>query len=98
MDDIVFISLSCIDCENTHCDKSRRYIPSDSLEGCTRKVTEDEAAKYYHLLEEVAPFMYINTTKEYQSRTYKEIIDYLEYIYSCPFGQKLNKYGKIKGV
>lgn len=96
MDDETFISLRCIDCENTNCRISKRYVPIDSLEGCTRKVSEDEAAKYYHLLEEVAPFLNIKTTKEQQSRIYKEIIDYLEYIYTKPFGQKLNKRGEIR--
>lgn len=95
-DDETFISLRCIDCENTTCRAAKRYVPIDSLEGCTRKVSEDDAAKYYHLLEEVAPFLYIKTSKEYQSRTYKEITDFLEYIYSKPFGQKLNRKGTIR--
>ena len=91
------IKLKCSECENSTCCYSNKYIPIDSLEGCTRKVIEDVEIEYYHLINEVAPFMYMNTTKEYQTKTYNQIINLLNNIYSMPIGQKLDKKGKVKG-
>lgn len=96
MDEDNIITLRCIDCENVDCEICRNgsFLTLESKKGCTRKVNDLDYAKYIHYMEEVAPFMYINTSTEYQNRTYNEIIDFLEYIYSCPIGQKLNHNGK----
>lgn len=51
-----FITLRCIDCENPTCDISRKYVFQNSKEGCTREVSEEVAARYYHYMEEVVPF------------------------------------------
>lgn len=90
------VKLRCGECENISCCYANKYIPMDSLEGCTRKVTEDMEIEYYHLINEVAPFMYMNTTKEYQNNVYHQIIQLLNNIYSMPIGVKLNKKGKAK--
>lgn len=92
--DCTYITLNCADCENSDCDLANKYIPDGSNEGCTRRVPEDIAALYYHYIEEVLPFMYIKTSKEYQNRMYKEIIDFFYRLYAAPIGRKLNRSGK----
>ena len=93
---MAIIKLQCGTCENSTCCYSKKYIPYDSLEGCTRKVDEDLEIEYYHMINEVAPFMYMKTTKEYQNKTYKEIIGLLDKVYSSPIGVKLDKHSKVK--
>lgn len=92
----MYITLRCFDCENIECKicPCGKYISENSKQGCTRQLTDEEADKYYHLLEEVRPFIYKDTTKEYQNKTYKKIIDFLYDIYSKPLGQKIGKSGK----
>lgn len=95
MDNYCYITLRCLYCENSNCSIARKYIPQDSKEGCTRKVTEDISDTYEHYIKEVIPFMYIKTSKEYQKRMYKEITDFFISIYKCPIGNKLSSNGKI---
>lgn len=92
------IQLKCSECENSRCCYARRYIPYDSLEGCTRKVSEELELQYEHLVHEVQPFMYMKTTKEYQNKTYNDIINCLQNIYNSPMGQKLDSKGKVRGL
>lgn len=87
MDEI--IRLYCNTCENSDCTIGRAYIPEDSNEGCTRRVPEVLMDSYTHLIDEVSPFMYMNTKKEYQNNMYKQIIDTLYKIYDCPVGAKI---------
>lgn len=89
MEEKVYITLKCRECENTTCKLNKQWLHPDSQCGCTREVSEETSAQYQHLMYEVAPFMDIDTTQEYQKRTYNEIIDFLDYIYSCPLGQKI---------
>lgn len=93
----MYITLRCRDCENTQCSicPKGNYIAENDMRGCTRQVSIEEAARYQHYLQEIAPFMYMATTKEYQNTQYKNIIDFLYYIYTRPIGQKLNKNGKV---
>lgn len=93
----MYITLRCRDCENTQCNIYPKgvYVSETDLRGCTRKVSDDDAAKYHHYIHEVAPFMYMDTSKEYKNTQYKNIINFLLHIYSQPLGQKLNKNGKI---
>lgn len=88
----MFITLHCKECENTSCDlcPQGKYL-SDGLYGCTRKVSDEEYSKYEHLMYEVAPFMYMKTSKEYKNEQYRNIIDFLNHVYSCPLGNKLSK-------
>lgn len=95
-DEVYYLTLRCGECENYDCKicPQGTYVPEDSLRGCTRKVREDDVAKFEHYMVEVLPFMK-TYSKEAASRTYKEIIDFLFYIYSCPLGQKLGKSGRV---
>lgn len=92
----MYVTLRCKECENTNCPicPIGKYIDDNNLCGCTRLVSNDDAAQYYHLLKEVAPFMYMNTSKEYKNTQYKNIISFLEYLYTLPIGTKINKNGK----
>lgn len=91
-----FITLRCIKCEKELCGLARNYIPFDSKEGCTRKVSEETAARFKHYIEEVIPFWNMYDSS-YQKRSYIEIINFLfEYIYNAPVGQKLDYFGKVR--
>ena len=92
--------LRCRDCEHVNCIYSHKYIPENSLEGCTRIVTDDTCAKYEHyLLEKWPNALAMNYPKEHISQIYSEIINFLDSeIYVAPIGQKLNKHGKIKNL
>lgn len=52
----VFITLNCLDCDFAECYIHPRGRTIIGKEGCTRKVEEDIAAKFYHYIEEVIPF------------------------------------------
>lgn len=95
---IVFLTLRCSECENTKCVFANGYIPSGSLEGCTRNISDDSFAKYMYYLEERWPNeLCIKYSQEHINRTYNEIIEFLETeIYAAPIGNKLNKQGKCK--
>lgn len=93
--DETFLTLKCHDCENDKCELYPIGTYIYDKEGCTRKVTEEEKAKFLHYMNEVLPFIRFYKTDKAKKDMYKEIDDYLFYIYSKPLGQKLNKYGKI---
>lgn len=95
---IVFLVLRCSECENINCVFANKYIPYGSLEGCTRNVSDDTYAKYIYYLEERWPNeLAANYSREHISRTYSEIIDFLETeVYAAPIENKLNKQGKCK--
>ena len=52
----IFIRLNCKDCEFIECNIHPCGRTIRKKEGCTRKVSEDTAAKFYHYIEEVVPF------------------------------------------
>lgn len=95
--DCEIVTLRCIECENSMCGLARKYVPVDSLEGCTRKLNEETAAKYHHYINEVWPMMNPAIySLDYIGEKYAEIIEFLNSeIYTSPIGQKLNKNGKI---
>lgn len=96
---MAIITLRCIDCENDACCYSRKYFPYESLEGCTRVVSDEVADKHFYYMNEVAPFMNIKSSTEKTAPQYKKIIDFLfNEIYSAPIGQKLDTKGKVKGI
>ena len=99
MEDTYIITLRCYDCENDNCElcPCGTVVDEDNLRGCTRKVSEDDFARYEHYIEEVAPFLHLNTYNA-SSALYKEIIDFLFYLYSQPLGQKLGKNGRATSV
>lgn len=92
----MFITLHCNECENNDCTlyPLGKYLSADGKYGCTREVSEADYDKYEHLMYEVAPFMYIKTSQEQRDEQYKDIINFLHHIYSCPLGNKLGKSGK----
>lgn len=96
MDDLCFVTLRCKDCENDECSLCLQgtWISEDSLQGCTRKVTEEEKVKFTHYQEEVVPFLHLNKNKNSERSIYKEVISFLQDIYSKPIGTKLSKRGK----
>lgn len=94
-EDFYFVRLKCIECDNDECKicPLGSYISSDSEQGCTRKVSEEDYAKYQHYMLEVLPTMRL-LPLDAGKRVYKEIIDFLFHIYSCPLGAKIGKSGR----
>ena len=89
------IKLKCSECENINCNIARLMVPKESKEGCIKKIPENLYIKYIHYINEVAPFMYKNTTREYQTKIYIEIIDLLFSIYEYPSVKKIGENGKV---
>ena len=83
----MYVTLRCQTCDNIDCPIARLYVPYDSLEGCTREVTEDLAAQYTHAIEEVLPFA--KTSSQFDS-----IEQTLSEIYQSNIGRKLDAKGK----
>lgn len=99
MENYTYVTLRCGQCENPSCALCplETYIPIESKRGCTRRMSEIDAAKYKHYIEEVLPFLHKAKNKEAMSRIYSEIVDFLFHVYSLPLGTKLDKYGKAIG-
>ncbi|HAU87282.1 MAG TPA: hypothetical protein DCW90_17885 [Lachnospiraceae bacterium] len=93
----MYITLRCNECENTDCKlyPCGKWLDTDGQYGCTRNISDDDYAQYIHLTEDIAPFMYMKTTREYKNKAYQNLIGFYNYLYSCPVGQKLNRNGKI---
>lgn len=85
----MYVTLRCQKCDNTDCPIARLYVPYDSLEGCTREVSEDLAAQYTHAIEEVLPFA--KTSSQFDS-----VEQILNEIYQSSIGQKLDAKGKAQ--
>ena len=83
----MYVTLRCQTCDNIDCPIARLYVPYDSLEGCTREVTEDLAAQYTHAIEEVLPFA--KTSSQFDS-----VEQTLSEIYQSSIGRKLDAKGK----
>lgn len=83
----MYVTLRCQTCDNIDCPIARLYVPYDSLEGCTREVTEDLAAQYTHAIEEVLPFA--KTSSQFDS-----VEQTLSEIYQSNIGRKLDAKGK----
>lgn len=97
LDDLIFVRLYCNKCENQEC-KTRpigRWINVDAEElGCTKGVSEDLAAKYWHLIDETLPFLAANKNQEYKREIYKETEDVLKNIYAGQAGCLYDEKGK----
>lgn len=85
----MYVTLRCQTCDNIDCPIARLYVPYDSLEGCTREVTEDLAAQYTHAIEEVLPFA--KTSSQFDS-----VEQTLNEIYQSSIGRKLDAKGKAQ--
>lgn len=92
----VYLKLNCIDCEFVECKIAKKYVKNDSKEGCTRKVPEQDAAKFYHYIEEVIPFWKMYPA-DHIAKSYNQIIEFFyDYIYTAPITQRLDPRGKVK--
>ena len=83
----MYVTLRCQKCDNIDCPIARLYVPYDSLEGCTREVSEDLAAQYTHAIEEVLPFAKTSSQFDSIERTLNEV-------YQSNIGRKLDARGK----
>lgn len=83
----MYVTLRCQKCDNIECPIARAYVPYDSIEGCTRDVSEQEAQLFHHMVEEVLPFA--RTREQFEA-----VERCLEEVYSSPLGRKLDKAGK----
>ena len=52
----VYITLNCADCDFAECGIKLKNTIIHGKEGCTKKVSEDTAAQFYHYTEEIIPF------------------------------------------
>lgn len=91
----MYITLQCISCDNVNCRYGRYFIPDDSLEGCTRKVSEEQWEKLEHLTKEVLPFIPMYKNRHTAQDKLQEISTFLDEIYSCPLGKLLDAKGKV---
>ena len=87
----MFVTLRCQKCDNVDCPIARKYVPYESLEGCTRNVSESLAAKFRHDIEEVLPFVW--KRKDSQD-VFDTIESDLNEVYTAPIGCKLDMKGK----
>ena len=93
--DETFVTLQCRDCELDNCAFCKNGTYLYGKEGCTRKVSEETAARFQHFNQEVLPFWKTYTLQQI-NKSYIEHINFLfREIYSAPIGQKLDKYGKV---
>lgn len=83
----MFVTLRCRHCDKVDCPSARPYIPDDSLEGCTRQVSDLDAEKFQYYIEEVIP-MHPPMTRLLDAE------QFLQQIYQAPLGRKLDVKGK----
>lgn len=51
-----FVKLNCMNCDFIECGIKLKGTIIRGKEGCTKKVSEEDAVKFYHYTEEVIPF------------------------------------------
>lgn len=92
------LKLRCYTCDNAICDKARKYISEDSLEGCIREISEEDYETYYHYMSEILPMLPIFAAQGSDvDDSFNEIFDFLnKKIYQAPFIKKLDRRGKVK--
>lgn len=93
----MFVTLRCAECDNTECSAARAYVPQDSLEGCTRKLSDQESEEFYHLTEEVRPFLHLRPVSDATRQQFTAIDRLLDRVYLAPIGRKLGTDGRVKG-
>lgn len=93
----MIITLKCNECENFNCEicPIGSWIDPDSLKGCTRNVEEDICIQFFHLQQEISPFLKINPTPQKSEAYYREAARLQNKIYSTEVLQKIGKSGKI---
>lgn len=87
----MFLSLTCYDCDNAECELCPlgSCIDSESLEGCTRQVTEEFCARYQHEKNEVMPFALASNNADFAT-----IDNIQQLLYSKRIGTMLDANGK----
>lgn len=96
MDDLCYITLRCLYCEDDKCKYCPlgSYITYNNKSGCVREVDEDTAARFIHYTTEEIPF-WKTQSYDYVKQSYQEIIDFLyQNIYNAKIKHLLNKFGK----
>ncbi len=91
----MFVTLRCSICGNMDCPYARKYIPEDSLEGCTRQVSEELAEKFIHDTQEVLPFLRTRRRTESTDKSFAAIEKNFESIYSSALGRLIDSKGKV---
>lgn len=96
-DSEVILQLTCATCDNPDCKIAPKYIPADSLIGCTRWVPEEIYEQYVHYMEEIIPFWHLYKL-DFVNKSYFEIYNFLQDIYKkYPIVGKVDKKGKVIG-
>lgn len=90
----MYITLLCGECDNADCCVARAYIPEDSQEGCTREVTEEQQERIQYYMNEVLPFVHMGSSPQAAQSQLEEIASFLDTIYLCPLGTRLDSRGK----
>lgn len=91
----MFITLLCSKCGKIDCEYAREYVPEDSLEGCTRDVSEEQMGKFIHDTQELLPFLRQRPRSESTDKTFESIEKNFESIYASPLGRLIDSKGKI---
>lgn len=100
-EELVYIRLFCKNCENFDCKihPIGRWFNTDAELGCTKGISETLAAQYYHLNQEVMPFMYINkSNQDVINKNYMELVNIENQIYQAPFGVMFDEKGKALNI
>lgn len=87
----MYITLRCQKCDNIECPIARKYIPYDSLEGCTRQVSQETYGKWQHLMIETLPFLHL---RQITAPVYAEISLLENQVYTSKLGRKIDMDGK----
>lgn len=87
----MYITLRCQKCDNVECPIARKYIPYDSLEGCTRQVSQETYGKWQHLMIETLPFLHL---RQITAPVYAEIDSLENKVYTSKLGRKIDMDGK----
>lgn len=87
----MYITLRCQKCDNVECPIARKYIPYDSLEGCTRQVSQETYGKWQHLMIETLPFLHL---RQITAPVYAEIDSLENRVYTSKLGRKIDMDGK----
>lgn len=87
----MYITLRCQKCDNIECPIARNYVPYDSLEGCTRQVSQEIYGKWQNLMIETLPFLHL---RQITAPFYEEINLLENEVYSSRLGRKIDMNGK----
>lgn len=92
-----YVKLKCTECDNCDCKLCEigKWLDYNSEEGCIRECDELLADKYYHLRQEVMPFLSTYNNKNTVKEIFNEIDDIENQLYNNNINNKIDKKGKI---